>query len=55
MRSLNIINPDNINLRTPDISRSGSQFKGKKDQIQDTICRWQRSLGTIQFLEDENC
>lgn len=47
------INPDNINLRTPDISKSGSQFKSKKDQIADTITRWQRSLGNIQFLEDE--
>ena len=47
------INPDNINLRTPDISKTGSQNKSKKDQIADTITRWQRSLGNISFLEDE--
>jgi hypothetical protein len=49
------IDPQNINLRTPDITRSGTQFKSKKDQIIDTITRWQRTLGKIQFLEDENC
>lgn len=46
------INPDNITLRTPDITKTGSQNKSKKDQISETITRWQRTLGTIQFLED---
>jgi hypothetical protein len=49
------IDPQNITLRTPDITRSATQNKSKKDQIIDTITRWQRNFGTISFLEDEKC
>lgn len=48
------INPDNINLRTPDITKTGSQNKSKKDQIAETITRWKRFVGSLTFLENNN-
>lgn len=47
------INPDNVTLRLPEITRSAIQNKSKKEQISEVISRWKRFVGNIQFIEDE--
>lgn len=47
-----LINPDNVRISLPDITRTGSQDKSKKDQIAETISRFLRFTGNISFLED---
>lgn len=46
------INPDNQTIRTPDLTISGKQFKSKKEQITNTIARFSRFVGSLEFLED---
>ena len=47
------IDPNNVDIRTPDFQLTGSENKSKKDQIGDVFSKWLRFVGTIDFLEDE--
>lgn len=48
------INPDNVTLRLPEITRTAVQNKSKKEQISEILSRWQRFVGSIEFIEDED-
>lgn len=48
------IDPQNVTLRTPDITRSATQNLSKKDQISKIISNFQRFVGFLTFLEDSN-
>lgn len=45
------IDPDNVNIRTPEFQLSAKQDKSKKDQISETIARFQRYVGEFHFEE----
>lgn len=46
------IDPQNINLRTPDITRSATENLSKSDQIARIFTNFNRFVGMLSFLED---
>lgn len=46
------IDPQNVNIRTPDFTISASETKSKSEQVQELFDNWLRDFGTIDFLED---
>jgi hypothetical protein len=47
------IDPQNINIKTPDFTISATENKSKSEQIQEVFARWQICYGVFDFLENK--
>lgn len=48
------IDPQNITIKMPDFTLIPSEKRSKNEQIEEAITNYNRSYGTIKFLEEQN-
>jgi len=49
-----IIDPQNVRIKTPDFEYTPPQHKSKQDQLADAFMQFNRFIGSVEYLEDDN-
>jgi len=48
------IDPQNVKIRTPEFEYTPPQHKSKQEQLMDAFMQFNRFIGSVEYLEDDN-